>query len=323
MCSAPAGIGISSLRVIAANGIYSPAWTYSYTPLNNDPFITNITTDGVSFKITGSNFGTIQGGNGGVYFSIFGTGIISGFNVISWSTNAIVFQNDNRVSLNDANIVVVTNAGLQSAQNVNYTFLPFVAGLSVTSGPVTGGGSLIITGSTFDPSRSIVTLIGKPSSIQLSCNSALSTIVSMVCQLPPAPAGTYVVVVNISSTVTGVLVSSSSIATASNTFTYVSCAPKTASNPSCSCLLVLPTCYSVATVPLAQTPVTSGSVVLTYVVNQTASGYAFAQNSYVKANKTVLSYTNGKVKVNPSSITSVLATAWDGGHPADLGCICA
>ena len=201
--------------------------------------------------------------------------------------------------------------------------MPFVAVLSITSGPVTRNISLTTTGSTFNPSNPIVTLNGNGISIPLSCNRNLYSCTSMVCQLPPAPAGTYVGVVKVSTSDVAPTFSSSSIAIASNTFTYVSCAPKTASNPLCSFLLILTTCYSVATLPLVQTPVTSGSLTLTYRVNQTASGYAFAQNSYVKANTTILSYTNGKVKVNPSSIISVLATAWDGELPADLGCICA
>ena len=322
VCSAPAGTGISGLRVFSAQGSYSPFLPLSYTPKNTDPFIKNVTTDGVSFTITGSNFGAAQG-NGGVYVMNFGTGNENVFCVIFWSTNAIVFQNCLGALDSGSNLVVVTNTGLQSAQYVPYACVPFVAGLSVTSGPVTGGGSLTINGSNFDPKYSLAFLIGNGSSIQLSCNPALSSYISMFCQLPPASAGTYVVVVQTSTSKVAPTFSSSSIATASNIFTYVSCAPKTASNPACSCLLTLPICYSIATLPLVQTPVTSGSLTLTYSVSQTASGYAFAQNSYVKANTTILSYTNGKVKVNPSSITSILAKAWDGGLPADLGCICA
>ena len=201
--------------------------------------------------------------------------------------------------------------------------MPFVAVLSITSGPVTRNISLTTTGSTFNPSNPIVTLNGNGISIPLSCNRNLYSCTSMVCQLPPAPAGTYVGVVKVSTSDVAPTFSSSSIAIASNTFTYVSCAPKTASNPACSCLVVLSICYSVATLPLVQTPAISGSVMLTYVVNQTAIGYAFAQDSYVKVSTTILSNTNGKVKVNPSSINSVLAAAWDGGLPVDLGCICA
>ena len=323
MCSAPAGTGVSGLRVILANGVYTPAFPYSYTPKNTDPFIKNVTTDGVSFTITGLNFGTIPGDNGAVYANSVANSAKTTFQIISWSTSKIVFQNNNREPFIGSSLVVVTDAGLQSAQYVPYDFVPFVAGLSVTSGPVTGNISLTVTGSTFNPGSSIVTLNGNGISIQLSCNPGLDTYTSITCQLPPAPAGTYIVVVKMTYSGSHTTYSSSSVATASNTFTYVSCAPKNAINPACSCLLVLPICYSVATLPLVKFPAISGSVMLTYRVNQTAIGYAFAQDSYVKVNTTILSYTNGKVKVNPFSVTSVLAAAWDGELPVDLGCICA
>ena len=192
-----------------------------------------------------------------------------GFQIISWSINAIVFQNCMGVSLIGSSLVVITSAGLQTAQYVPYEFVPFVAVLSITSGPVTRNISLTTTRSTFNPSNPIVTLNGNGISIPLSCNRNLYSCTSMVCQLPPAPAGTYVGVVKVSTSDVAPTFSSSSIAIASNTFTYVSCAPKTASNPLCSFLLILTTCYSIATLPLVQTPVTSGSLTLTYRVNQT------------------------------------------------------
>ena len=323
VCTAPVGSGIFGLRVFSANGSYSPALPYSYTPLKTDPFIKNLTTDGVSFTITGSNFGNIQGDNGGVFANSIASGFVGNFPTISWSPIKIVFQNIMGASGSGSSLVVITSAGLQSAQYVPYEFVPFVAGLSPSSASVIGGGSLTITGSTFDPDYSIVTLIGNGSSIQLSCNPGLDTYTSMVCQLPPAPAGTYVVVVKTPAVSSAALVSSSSVATASNTFTYVSCVSKNTTNPSCSCLLTLPICYSVATLPLVQTPAISGSLTLTYSVSQTASGYVFAQNSYVKVNTTILVNTNVNVKVNPSSVALISASSWDGGLPADLGCICA
>ena len=310
--------GIWGLYVVSPSGKSSAITYYSYPIISaQDPVVNSLSTaDNVTFVVAGSNFGATQG-KGGLFLNPLNTRPIKFNLILLWSDTKIVFQNDHGVG--SGFIVVLTNGGFQSAQNAFHSFSPIVAQLSQSYGSTAGGDLLTITGSTFTTAAK-VKLIGLPQSYSLICDQTKTNYTSIICKLPAAVAGDYVVVVTLNG------VSSSSVATPSNTFTYVSCSPKLASNPGCSCVITAHICRSVVILPWAQPSVggsySSGTLTLSYRVNQTESDYTVLGSSYLELDAASTIYKAGIANVNPPSITSFLSAAWDAELPDNLGCAC-
>jgi hypothetical protein len=146
------------------------------------PILTTIT-------ITGTNFGSAQNG------STLAFGTVPATNITTWSSTSIVAQVPAGVPAGP-NPVVVTVNNIASNNNVSFTVVPTITGLSVTVGPI--GTPLTITGTSFGSSQgnSTVTFNGVASTNTVSWADGSVTVLVPAALTP----GVYSVVVTVNAT---------------------------------------------------------------------------------------------------------------------------
>lgn len=162
--TAPAGTGAVNITVTTTGGTSATgagnAYTYVAAPTISSLSPTSGPTGGgTSVTISGANFT-------GATSVLFGGIAATGFTVTS--ANSIVATAP--AGTGTVNVTVTTSAGTSAGTAFTYVALPTVTSLSPTSGPTAGGTSVVITGTGFSGTTSV--LFGATSAVSFTVNSA-------------------------------------------------------------------------------------------------------------------------------------------------------
>jgi len=183
-CTAPAGDGANVPVVITVSEVASNTWMLNYQV----PTITTIspangpTIGGTRVTVTGSNFG------------LFGRVSIGGASCTDFSHTHTTIVCYLPAGMGATNAVIVTQAGGQESTNsVNFAYNPpVISSLNPTSSPTNGGGNLVISGSNFGVSGTVI--LGGTSCSAVGSGFAQT---SITCQIPQGQGANVPLVVTV------------------------------------------------------------------------------------------------------------------------------